>query len=113
MRDRLYELIVNIENEIYRENPYMSDSERIKITVDRLLAAGVIVPPCKVGDTGYYIGGIHGKLIKEAKVEEIYYGDGGFAFRMCSGYSYFDLQENEVFFTIEEAEKALEARRGV
>ena len=40
MRDRLYELIVNIENELYRENPYMSDSERIKITVDHLLVLG-------------------------------------------------------------------------
>ena len=79
MRDRLIELLMN--------------SPKLPITVggrtngktyqtagniaDHLLANGVIVPPCRVGDTVYYIGGIHNTLVKKAKVEEIYYGEGG------------------------------------
>jgi hypothetical protein len=76
---------------------------------DYLLANGVIVPPCKVGDTVYYIGGIHHSLVKSAIVEEIIMN--------CNGVS--DLlvtSENNVVFensielfyiTKEEAEKAL------
>ena len=41
MRDRLIELI---------ENAYYCDIERL---ADHLLANGVILPPCKVGDTVY------------------------------------------------------------
>lgn len=55
MRDRLVELIVNAENSIYQEKPYITDTERIGKVADHLLAEGVIVPPCKVGQTVFII----------------------------------------------------------
>lgn len=74
-----------------------------------LMSKGVIVPPCSIGDTVFYITGIHNTLIKEAKVEEIYWGDGGFAFHVCSGYVYFDIQEEDVFYSRESAEQSIES----
>ena len=41
------------------------------IIADHLLENNMIVLPCKVGDTVYYIGGIHRRLIKSATVVEI------------------------------------------
>ncbi len=68
----------------------------------------IIELPCKFGDTVYYIGGIHNTLIKSAKVEEIYYNGDSFAFRLCSENDlYFDVQQEEIYFTCEEAEKTL------
>ncbi len=109
MRDRLIELLMN--------------TPRLPITVggrtngktyqtagniaDHLLANGVVVPPCKLGDKVYYITGIHNTLVKEAKVEEIYVGESGFAFQLCSNYTYFTLQQEEVFLSREEAEQKL------
>lgn len=75
-----------------------------------LMARGVIVPPCSIGDTVFYITGIHNTLVKEAKVEEIYFNDDGFAFRVCSGYVYFDIQEDDVFYSRESAEQSIESR---
>ncbi len=43
MRDRLTELLLN--------RPYYADSEEL---ADYLIANGVILPPCNVGDTVYY-----------------------------------------------------------
>lgn len=42
---------------------------------DYLLANGVIVPPCKVGDTVYAIGDKDGYQIKECKAEEFFFLD--------------------------------------
>ena len=53
-RERLIELLVNF-------NPYkdpirqMADRMIIEKIADYLLANGVIVPPCKVGDTVYFL----------------------------------------------------------
>ena len=123
MRDRLVELLCNVKcegEECFGNCPHRIGQKCNKVQrlemcsvfaiADHLIAEGVIVPPCKVGQTGYYISGIHGTLIKEAKVEEIYYGEGGFAFHMCARYTDFDLLENEVYFTREEAERALAER---
>ena len=113
-RKKLIELIEETENK-YIECIRYSAEPRIdfgEFFADRLIAEGVIVPPCKVGDTVYYITGIHGNLIKEANIVEIYYGESGFAFRVHHGYSYFDLQQRETYFTREEAEKALAERSG-
>lgn len=49
-RERLYELIVDADNEFFRETPYGTAQERIEKTVEHLLANGVILPLCKVGD---------------------------------------------------------------
>lgn len=49
-RERLYELIVDADNEFFSETPCGTAQERIEKTVEHLLANGVILPPCKVGD---------------------------------------------------------------
>ena len=79
------------------------------IIADHLLENNMIVLPCKVGDTVYYIGGIHRRLIKSATVVEI----------ILNGDSVRDLFVNSedgvsfensldtFFFTREEAELAL------
>ena len=54
-RDRLIELIVTAENEIFRAFPYTNSTKRIEIVADYLLENGVIVPPCCIGDTVYEI----------------------------------------------------------
>ena len=73
------------------------------------LKNGVIVLPCKVGDAVYYITGIHNSLVGSARVEEIYYNGDGFAYRACTNNDVrFDVQEEETYYTREEAEKALE-----
>ena len=53
-RDRLIELLVNFRKP---DNPITQMAERMIIEriADYLLANGVIVPPCKVGDTVYVI----------------------------------------------------------
>lgn len=103
-RKRLIELMIEAKKADTDDIPF-SD-----FLADYLLANGVIVPPCKVGDTVYFIGGIHGTLIKQAKVEEIYHGEAGFAYRVCHDYTYFTLQQEETYFTKAEAEKALAER---
>ena len=62
--------------------------------------------PCKVGDTVYYITGIHNTLIKPTKVEEVYFGD-VFAVHVSTQNTSFTLVEGEFFLTKEEAEAAL------
>ena len=51
-RERLIELIKQAKKHTKNAN---SDIERNMIFAEYLLANGVIVPPCKVGDTVYYI----------------------------------------------------------
>lgn len=97
MRDRLHELISQVQ--------YMGGLEG-KLA-DHLLANGVIVPPCKVGDTVYYSTGIHGRIVGEATVEEIYFSESDFSFLVSTKYTSFVLQQHEVRFTREEAEKVL------
>ena len=104
-RDRLIGLLQSI---LY---DYELDHKAESIA-DDLLDKGVVVPPCKVGDTVWYITGIHNTLVKGAKVEEIYYGEAEFAFRLCHDYTYFTLKEVDVFPTKEEAEKALKRSKG-
>lgn len=70
-----------------------------------------VVLPCKVGDTVYFITGIHGSLVKPAKVEEIYIGDGSTALGVSTDFTTFTLQESEWFLTRTEAEAALKTRK--
>ena len=111
MRKRLIELLDDVH--CAREDaPYQEIHNREELA-DYLLANGVILPPCKVGDKVYYITGIHGKLVGEAKVEELYYNGDGFAYRVSSDYLYFDMQAEEIFFTKEEAEYAIKLKHSV
>lgn len=82
--------------------------EEAEDLANALLDNGIVVPPCKVGDKVYYTCGIHNKLVKEARVEEIYYNGDAFAYQVCSDYAHFTLQYYETYFTREEAEKTLE-----
>jgi hypothetical protein len=64
---------------------------------DYLLANGVIVPPCKVGDTVYQIDGVR---VYESTIKNVIYDTNGVAFDE-------DAIGKTVFLTREEAEKAL------
>ena len=54
-RERLIEIIVTAENEVFRAFPYTNSTKRIEMVADYLLENGVIVPPCCIGDTVYEI----------------------------------------------------------
>lgn len=51
MRERLYNLIVDKENELYRDKPNMEQSKRIEAIADHLIDNGAIVLPYKEGET--------------------------------------------------------------
>lgn len=53
MRDRLIELLTETFN--YTKGVCIDFDEAVEINADHLLASGVIVPPCKVGDTVYAV----------------------------------------------------------
>lgn len=102
MRDRLIELL-EAEGGFSR---YMTDDERRARLADHLLAEGVIVPPCKVGQTIYCIrfDKTRKAFVKPLGVLSISaYGKGNF--------TVFTTKEDTwgitAFATAEEAEKAL------
>lgn len=114
MRDRLKELIKGSSQYI------CDDSALIERLADHLLAHGVIVPPCKVGDTVYFL---PQKEILEATVINIevnYYTNP----QMWLTIEYCLYHKNHyktridlmlgkaVFLTKEEAERALAERSG-
>ena len=82
---------------------------------DYLLANGVIVLPCKVGDTVYYITGIGHNLVKPAKVKEIIIDENGIKDLYVQGDGYDFENSFDIFFlTREEAEEKLkECKRNV
>jgi hypothetical protein len=93
-----------------------------KVQADHLLANGVIAPPCKVGDTVYYINRYnHIMLYKhevyEAKVVRLVVTRYGVSpvIRVKSVYSTYEIPGVEfgknVFLTREEAEQALKGER--
>lgn len=76
---------------------------------DHLIANGVVVLPVKVGQTIYFLGGINGKLIQSATVEEIIVTDSGARELLViteNGIAFDDSLES-FFLTREEAERAL------
>lgn len=106
MRDRLIELISQVQ--------YMGGLEGQ--LADYLLKNGVIVPPCKVGDSCYPLWHSRNKPIVERKISRITYS----ARNIIIGYYENDGQYRpplrtrvlgeDVFLTREEAERALERR---
>ena len=68
MRERLIELL-EAESGFSR---YMTDDERRAKLADHLLSEGVIVPPCKVGQTVYYLTSIDTE--EELDITEIFCG---------------------------------------
>lgn len=90
--------------------------ERFGVSAERLVELAeadkegrCIVAPCAVGDKVYFIGGMYGRTVREAEVEEIYYGE-TFALGVSTGVTTFTLQESEYFLTREEAEKEIKER---
>ena len=71
MRDRLIELLAYFVDGYAVGNRHMCENTRVTEIADYLLANGVIVPPCMVGDTVYYISSTR---VKEAVIDEIYIG---------------------------------------
>lgn len=108
---------------VYNQRVSMRDevSERFsltaKISLDRLRKIAeaeregrCLVLPCKLGDTVYFITGTYNSLVKPAKVEEIYIGDGSIALGVSTDFTTFTLQESEWHLTRAEAEATLKAR---
>ena len=95
-RERLIDLIREAKKHTKNAN---SDLERNMIFADYLLEHGVIVPPCKVGDTVYSI--------------EMYIVDKWLKYKVCEIPFSLTLWEHgwkDIFLTREEAERALKER---
>ena len=103
--DKLLEL--SNENQFGRNEAYY----KLQHYEDLEEQGRLIELPCKVGDTVYYITGIHNTLIKSAKVEEVYFGD-VFAVHVSTKNTSFTLVEREFFLTKEEAEAKLKEMKG-
>lgn len=120
MRERLIELFKQADEkagEYICENDHMdfipTKDELAGVYADHLLANGVIVPPCKVGDTVYYISCFDGyEKICGKKVKRIWFDNEGLVFTVRGMYMDFNIPENELYITREEAEEALEKMRG-
>ena len=110
-RERLRELIYAWEFEESKVSIADCDTDKsFERLVDKLLANGVIVPPCKVGDTVYVC--LSRTRVIECKVARIiieHIEEIGMSF-ICYGGMRFDMRHwgKTVFLTREEAEKALE-----
>ena len=100
MRERLIELIADAVGGC---STYWAG-----LIADHLLANGVIVPPCKVGDVVYFITSTEeGLEVEEAQIEEINYDGDLLSYLASSKYCSFDISLKEIFLTKEEAEQAL------
>ena len=109
--ERLIELILQGENEADKKgiaNCQMYNLEKAKILAEHLISNGVIVPPCKVGDTVYMLGVFTGQII-ETKVEGIHYNQSGIylCFENFTTASIDQQLGKTVFLTKEEAEEKL------
>ena len=108
-----------MENELCRAYPYTTDTFRIENVADYLLANGVIVPPCKVGDKIY--------MLVTRKTHSFEFEEGKRMFRVDNQHTFIkqtyltklnffkvlDDFGKTVFLTKEEAEQALKEREKV
>lgn len=104
--EKVYNRLKKIEDILGDE--YNLDRLRELAEADR--EGRCVMLPCKVGDTVYFITGTYNSLVKPAKVEEIYIGDGSIALGVSTDFTTFTLQESEWHLTRAEAEAALKAR---
>ena len=118
MRDRLAELLsTNLYGNLCDHCGADNDFEKYKLldmTADYLIANGVIVPPCKVGDTVYVISRYYTGTWKiySCTVEYItYYKSNGFINAIFSNHINFGVNITEfgktVFLNKEQAEQKL------
>lgn len=117
MRDRLIELIYSANKKFTDEN--IADEEVVKILADHLIENGIILPPCKVGDTLYdiseFVNGCSSPEIYEYTCEYITIfkdKDGETVFEIDAINFHFNDFGKTVFLTREDAEKALREREG-
>ena len=117
-RDRLTELFnkallkwENLRNDYLEEK--IDDIDNFNdVIIDYLLANGVILTPCKVGDAVYYITGIGHNIIKSAQIKEIIIDENGIKDLYVKGDGHNFENSFDIFFlTREEAEKALKERK--
>lgn len=111
-RDRLIELLKKADDSTW--------GQTYETYADYLLANGVIVLPCKVGDTVYYFVDIDipQRLMLESRIYHIEITEITMKFyfhtvkKFKYSYGHFDLNDigKTVFLTKEEAEKALNER---
>lgn len=121
-RDRLIELISDLP--FSAEYEKYNSLEFAEYLADHLIANGVIVPPCKVGDKVYYINTFYQKnpIIIKCEVDALHITSGknrighkkpSYALiinenmKSLSTRVYFENFGKTVFFTKEEAEKVL------
>lgn len=80
-----------------------------KKIAERLIDEGMIVPPCKVGDTVYYLGGIYSRVVKSATIIEIIVNFRGVSELLVIDENNMTCKDSiDIFyFTREEAEAAL------
>lgn len=111
MRDRLSQLIFNKLSETCGECSSLECTEKL---TDYLLENGVIVPPCKVGDTVYFLDfcvtaeDFGKKYIDFGKVSRLLINKYGKMCYLDTGRMFsWDGFNKNVFLTKEEAEKAL------
>ena len=120
-RERLIELLSNID---YACDNGSNLQDRIEYIADYLLANGVVVLPCRVGDIMYYIGkstdlsALHNTIYKSDVVKIIHKEEGtSIVLRFYNGpYCFAEITEindfgKRIFLTKEEAEKALEVEK--
>ena len=106
MTDR--EKLIELANEAHKKFIKSDSVYEFDYIADYLLANGVIVPPCKVGDMVYIIGKFTGQLMVN-KVVTINYGGSGL-FLLLDSYAVVAVAEQlgkTVFLTKEEAEEKL------
>ena len=122
MRDRLIKLLLNSDPLHERDlDDDLVDGE-IEAIADHLLANGVIVPPCKVGDTVYWLNFYNHLMLYrdkyyEAEVVRIVVTRFGVScvIRVRGEHATYEIPDVEfgknVFLTREEAEQALKGEK--
>jgi hypothetical protein len=125
MRDRLIELSRAAHGEwLKKEYDHETKQTVAEYVADHLLANGVIVPPCKVGNKAFYFfetcdeqGKEKTRISEGVVVSFSLQEEGLWAYvRYKSGLTYWHIVDKDfgktVFLTREEAEKALAEREG-
>jgi hypothetical protein len=113
-RERLIELHTKAHTEwLQKEYDHETDKSIAEYVADYLLANGVIVPPCKVGDAVYAVGMITGQVIP-SEVVGIEHTENDMFLILANQTVVSTVYQlgKTVFLTKEEAEEKLKEREG-
>ena len=78
---------------------------KVNAVVDNLVKHNVILAPCAIGDTVYYISGIH---VKPAKVEDMSFNGSVITLGLVSENNvYFDMLLDKVYLNKKDAEEVI------